>query len=154
MRDKDFFDEFRLLGREMDEMFLDIYMGGPFGSSRSGVVTRPSADLCYPKDLSHVRVTFELPGIDIANIRISVFDRTLVVEGAKPRTSPKGNHYNHMEIDTGPFRRKLMLPFDVDAENSDVIYDKGLLVLELPKASDSQSQRVSIVLHSRERRDQ
>jgi len=149
VRDKDFFDEFRLLGREMDEMFLDIYMGGPYGSSRSGVVSRPSADVCYPKDLSHARVTFELPGIDLADVRISVFDRTLVVEGTKPRTGPKGNHYNHMEIDTGPFRRKLMLPFDVDAENSEVVYDRGLLVLELPKATDLQSQRVSIVLHSR-----
>lgn len=122
------FDELKRIRKEMDEVFLDLYVGVPL-SGRRGKPFRPAADIFYADDNSQAIVIFELSGVDPSTLRVSVAERTLLVEGVRKSIEPKGHFYHHMEIDYGHFRRKLMLPFDVDPDAYELSYKDGFLTL-------------------------
>lgn len=132
MAGKDPFEDLKRIRKEMDEIFLDLYMGPAQIGGRTGHAFRPAADVCYNENHDRVVVTFEIAGLEPDSLRVSVDGRTLMVEGKRRTHGHQSRFYHHMEIDHGAFRRKLMLPFEVESDQRTIEYQDGFLSLKMP----------------------
>ena len=74
----------------------------------------------------------ELPGVDPTAVRIVAVDTTLVVSGVRERPHPTAARYHQVEIEYGPFERRIELAEDVDADAATATYEAGMLRLEVP----------------------
>ena len=121
----------RLRG-EIDELFADLWQIPRFAGLRSGF--RPQVDCLRSEDPPRFTGVVDLAGVDPAEIEVLVSGRELVITGERLRPVLAGRRYQQMEIDYGPFQRVLTLPGDVDAQNAEARYERGLLLVVLPLA--------------------
>ena len=100
----------------------------------------PLADVYYVKESHSVIVKLEIPGIAPNGVHLTLQDKTLIVEGSRFDPHSEGEKvYQQMEIDYGPFKRKIMLPVAVDVDASKASYVDGFLTIELPVAEQKTS---------------
>jgi HSP20 family protein len=97
---------------------------------------RPAADV-YETSTA-VSVTVELAGVEQEEIRVSVLDNALIVEGRRriPDVHDDGV-YHVVEIRRGAFRVEIALPARVETQPSAVRSELGFLVVSFNKASSS-----------------
>ena len=137
-RKKDNLD--RLQG-EIQELIDELWQVPRFSGLRTGF--RPQVDVVRTDDPPEFRVVVEVPGIDSESLRIFADDQTLVVAGVRPR-AVRGRYF-HMEIDYGPFQRRIQFAEQVDPANARAEYKRGLLTVSLPVAErESAQEKVSI----------
>jgi HSP20 family protein len=120
---------------EIQELFADMWQVPRFSGLRHGF--RPQCD-CYRTDdppLLHLIV--ELPGVDPDRLRVEASERSLVVSGRRERPQPAGARWHQVEIDYGPFERRIALAEDVDPRGATTSYEGGMLRIELPLAERS-----------------
>ncbi|MCL6105828.1 MAG: Hsp20/alpha crystallin family protein [Actinobacteria bacterium] len=138
-RKKNPFADFERLSSEIEEMFYRFY-GGPRLRMMKGGAFQPLADVYYLKKENVVIAKLEIPGISPEEVNITLQDKTLIVEGSRFDPQQEGEKvYQQMEIDYGPFKRKIMLPVNVDVAGSKAEYKDGFLTLELPVAEQKKS---------------
>jgi HSP20 family protein len=53
-------------------------------------------------------------------------------------------NYHRQERSFGPFRRSIMLPFQVEADKVEASYEKGVLQLTLPRAEAEKPRKIAI----------
>lgn len=118
---------------ELEELFDDLWRVPRFAGLRQGF--RPQVDCYRTEDPSELRVVVELPGIEPADIEIHVADGYLLLVGERRRPTPtRGTSYYLMEIDYGPFQRRIQLPEPIDGQKARATYERGLLNIVLPVA--------------------
>lgn len=101
---------------------------------------QPLADVYYVKETNSVIVKLEIAGISPDDARLTVQDKTLIIEGSRVDPKHDGQKvYQQMEIDYGHFKRKIMLPVTVDADKAQASYQDGFLTIELPVAVKAAS---------------
>ncbi len=112
-----------------------------------------SASIDYPainvweKDGAAV-VTAELPGMSIENIDISVTDNVLTISGTKKAQELKeGENYLRQERIPDSFQRNVQLPFRVDSKEVDAKYEKGVLVVTLPRLKEDLPKKIKIAVN-------
>ena len=129
-RDRDLFANFERMRREMDEIFGDVF-GAALAPRRHGGFS-PAVDVFYSDDPPRAVVHAELAGIDIDDIGLEIEGRELVLAGTRRPAQAEGRVYQQLEIDFGPFRRRIPLGADVVAEQARATYRDGILTVELP----------------------
>jgi HSP20 family protein len=79
-------------------------------------------------------VEAEVPGIEAADLRISLRDNQIEIRGLK-REDQAGlqARYFRLERESGLFRRTLSLPAIVDTERASAILENGVLTIVMPK---------------------
>ena len=92
----------------------------------------PQCDCYRTDDPPTLHLLLELPGVDPDDVRIVAFGSALVVSGVRERPHPTGARYQQVEIEYGPFERRIELAEDVDADAATAIYEAGMLRLEVP----------------------
>ena len=118
---------------EIQELFADLWQVPRFSGMRRGF--RPQCD-CYRTDEPPtLHVVLELPGVDPASVEVVASGKTLVVGGNRDRPVTAGAHYLAMEIDYGPFQRRVELGDEVDPAQAVAAYDRGMLKVTLPLAA-------------------
>ncbi len=133
------FADFERLTSEIEEMFYRFYGGPRLRMMKEGAF-QPLADVYYVKKSHSVIVKLEVPGVAPDDVRLTLQDKTLVVEGVRLDPDQVGEKvYQQMEIDYGPFKRKIMLPVAVDVGASKAAYKDGFLTIELPVAEQKKS---------------
>lgn len=115
---------------EIEELFAELWQVPRFAGLRRGF--RPNVDCFHTDDPHTLTVVVELPGVDPATVEVAASERTLVIAGERPRPHVPGRVYQQMEIEHGPFRRRVSLAEDVDAERARASYAHGVLTIELP----------------------
>lgn len=100
-----------------------------FAGQRHGFV--PQCDCYRTDDPPALHLLLELPGVDPDGVRV-VFGTALVVSGVRERPHPEGAHYQQVEIEYGPFERRIELAEDVETERVTAAYEDGMLRLEVP----------------------
>ena len=120
----------RLRG-EIEELFADLWQVPRFAGLRGGF--HPRADCVRTDDPPRLTVVVELPGVDADDVRISATPRELVGAGERPRPAASGR-YQQLEIDYGPFQRRIPLAEEVDPDGVTASYERGLLTIVLPLA--------------------
>ena len=85
------------------------------------------------------------PGLDPAQIEISVVRNVVTISGEKPALSdvtPERVHRS--ERSAGKFVRNVQLPADVESAQVEAEYRNGLLHITLPRAEAARPRRVEI----------
>jgi HSP20 family molecular chaperone IbpA len=130
---------------ELDELFADLCQVSRFTGLRHAF--RPRVDSFRTADPAQLTVVVELPGIDPETIELIVDERMLVVAGERPRpaTGHAERQYQQMEIDYGPFQRRIQLPEAVDVDAASARYERGQLTVELPLAPARPVQERALI---------
>jgi HSP20 family protein len=90
-------------------------------------------------------VTAELPGADADQIELSVVNNTLTIKGTHcaPELSSK-DMLHRQERPTGQFTRSVQLPFEVEADNVEARFCKGVLQIKLPRAESEKPRKIAV----------
>lgn len=142
------------VGRMMERMFSEPFYTRPtsllgeldrFFGDFSPTTFSPSVDLV--DEGKNVKVSAELPGLDKDDIDISVHEGTLILRGHKKHeeeTREEGCYRTERYF--GSFQRTIPLPADVDLEQADARFDKGVLTVRFPKTEHGgeQPQRITV----------
>jgi len=103
-----------------------------------------------------VTVEAELPGLDAADVEITVAGDELVLKGARPESTVRpsggdgengdGNRvtWHRRERGTGAFERRIPLPVAVDADRVAARLVDGVLTVSCPKAAERQPRKVEV----------
>jgi HSP20 family protein len=142
--DRDLFANFDRMRREMDELFGDVFGGGPGGLPHRGAFS-PAVDVYYVADPARAVVRAEIAGVSAAEIELEIRGRELVIAGQR-RGHDGGEErlYQQLEVQHGPFRRVVSLGADVDADAARASYEDGMLTVELPIKAPAGSRTVPI----------
>lgn len=133
------------LQEKLEELFSDMWQVPGFAGLRRGF--RPHVDCYRSEEPPAVTVVVDLAGIDPADVDIVVTDRTVVVSGERRRPGLSCRvSYRQMEIEYGPFQRRISLAEDVDPAAAEATYEDGQLKVVMPLAQKPRSGRVSIAL--------
>jgi HSP20 family protein len=108
-------------------------------ASRNGTVWTPPTDLYETDDALIAQV--EIAGVQQSDISVSLFERRLVISGARADPGPLRRAYHQLEIHFGEFRTEVELPLAVDETAVDAQYSDGLLRVVLPKL---RAQRIDV----------
>jgi HSP20 family protein len=136
---EDFFDPFTNFRREMDRMFDSFFDGfGTRGLPRVGWQgMNPAVDM-HQTDKELV-ITAEVPGVSEKDVEVTLTDNMLTIKGEKKAAhEEKNGDATYMERRYGSFSRSIQLPFEVEDEQVDAKYDKGVLTIRIPKPADAQ----------------
>jgi HSP20 family protein len=141
-------DEMKRLRSELEDVFAEFWHGPRFAVPQRGF--RPRINVMRTEEPDELRVVVELAGVDPGDVHIVVHERALIVSGRRHRVQPKCRlSYHLLEIEPGPFERRIVLPVDVDPEQARATYDRGLLVVTLPVAPAPPRQgRISITVRT------
>ena len=92
----------------------------------------------------------ELPGIDPADIKMTVEDGRLILSGEKKQTRQENDSDHYMcEVSYGRFQRSFRLPRGVKAEQLKARHENGILTVTIPVRSlEDVSRRVPIQIGS------
>jgi HSP20 family protein len=142
--DRDLFANFERMRREMDELFGDVFGGGPGGLAHRGAFS-PSVDVYYAAEPPRAVVRVELAGVRASEIELEIRERELIIAGhRRPHDADEERLYQQLEVQHGPFRRVVALGADVDADAAKASYEDGMLTVELPIKAPAGSRTVPI----------
>jgi len=87
-------------------------------------------------------VEAELPGLDPAQIGVSVGEGLIVIEGTKEEDPGPGRvNFICMERSFGPFRRAVLAGRAVDITRATATYRDGVLQVRVPKIEEKRGRR-------------
>lgn len=128
----------RDLQREMSRLFDG-------GLSAARTARFPLVNLL--SDSNQAIVTAEIPGVDPADLEISLTKGQLTIRGSVKDSAPEGEGVvcHRKERGTGPFARTFALPFEVEEEKISAKYEKGVLAITLPRAEKSKPRTIPVI---------
>ena len=107
-----------------------IATGGSTAAAAS--VRRPTPS--SRRTTREIVVRFDLAGMAMGDIELLVDRRELVVRGERSFPTREGRVYQQVEMDYGPFERRVRLMVDVDPEVTTATYEAGVLEVRLTLA--------------------
>lgn len=133
------------VNRLFDRFFDDPWLQPATARSNGGASPfTPRVDVVDEK--THLRVTAELPGIDPADVELSVVENALVLKGEKKQqdTREDASGYHYSERSFGAFQRVIPLPEEVDTGPAEATFEKGVLHVRLPKQAPREQKKIPI----------
>jgi HSP20 family protein len=130
---------FSQMRREMESL-MERLSGVAGDGSMAGVF--PPMNVSEDRDQYYVRAL--IPGIDPAQLDVSVVNQTLAVSGARQSPQEEGVSYHRKERAEGAFRRSVTLPASFDGTRVGAKYVDGVLTLTLPKPEAAKPRRVTV----------
>jgi HSP20 family protein len=138
--------------REMDELF-DRYgrvrkrLPSDAGQSESMSVADWHPAVNISETDTEYRVHAELPGIDKKDVKVSVDDGVLTVQGSREmrkEEEDKKRKYHRVECSYGNFSRSFSLPDSADWENIAADFKDGVLDVSIPKLPEPQKKGIEV----------
>ena len=102
----------------------------------------PAADVRETKE--SYEVSLELPGMNAAQVDVTVENGVLSIAGEKNVTRTEDAEYHVVERQFGKFERRFTLPRSVAADQVTARFTDGVLVVSLPKAEAAKARKVEI----------
>ena len=129
---------FRDLQREMSRLFE-----GGLPAARTAHF--PLVNLL--SDSNEAIVTAEIPGVDPADLEISLTKGQLTIRGSVKDSAPEGEDVvcHRKERSAGPFARTFALPFEVEEDKISAKDEKGVLAVTLPRAEKSKPRNIPVI---------
>ena len=137
---------FSLMDRMMNEMMKDFWApevskDASWAHAIQGVVN-VRVNLSETDDAYHVQA--ELPGLTEKEIKLSLEDGLLTLQGEKSARREEKNDYHLVECSYGSFRRQVHLPKAVDESKVSASFKNGILSIDLPKDKTGANKRKEI----------
>jgi HSP20 family protein len=130
---------------EVDCLFNEMVVGDLFsgrrGSSAARVWSPPMEAYASDGDLV---LRFDLPGVPLEDVDITLEDRALTVSGVRKGVAEEAPHYL-LELPYGEFRRSVTVPGGSDADSIRATYKDGVLEIVVPGATaEVEPKRIAI----------
>jgi HSP20 family protein len=94
---------------------------------------------------SDVVIQTMVAGVKPEDLNISITREMVTIKGRRERPSDSPDAvYVHKELYWGAFSRTVMLPAEIDIEQSEAIERHGLLTLRLPKTDKDRTQKIKV----------
>ncbi len=146
------FNEVLTLGETVDRLFNEDLMGGNFRtlwSRKDGTTTWTSP---MPVDVygtaDNVVILASVPGMQPEHLDLSIHNNTVTLSGKVQSTTQseetKGATWYAQELWSGDVRRSITLPFPVDADAAEAVFENGILRVTLPKAESAKPRKIQI----------
>ncbi len=86
------------------------------------------------EDDNNINVVAEIPGVKKEDLKITLQDNILTIEGEKKKEEEKkGKNYYRAERVFGSFKRSFTLPTEVDSDNVEAKFEDGMLRINMKK---------------------
>ena len=132
--------ELQQLQRRMDRVFQNVF-GLERAPWRVGVY--PLVNISEDRD--HIYVRAELPGVNAADLEITVQNHSLILRGErKIATEEKQVNYHRRERESGFFRRVLALPGRMQADRVEATCKDGILTIKLAKPEETKPRKIQV----------
>jgi HSP20 family protein len=127
----------------MNQLFEDSIVR-PRGAALAPRATGTLVIDMYETDEAVV-VRSAIPGVDPADIDISIHGDTLTIKGeTKMEEEVEEKNYIYRERYYGAFSRSLTIPVSVQANDADAEFEDGILTLTLPKAEELKPKAIKV----------
>ena len=126
--------------RDMESLLERLTGGTQTDGSMAGVF--PPMNVSEDRDHYYVRALG--PGIDAAQLNVSVVHQTIAVSGTRQSPEEEGASYHRKERVEGPFSRSVTIPAAFDGTRVEAKYVDGILTLTLPKPEAAKPRRVTV----------
>ncbi len=132
------FDEMDRLQNEINRLFKSNMPARGFGAPAF-----PALNVWTSAD--GAMVTAELPGVSSDDLDISVVSQTLTLKGdRKAEELDECCQYHRQERGNGHFSRSIELPFPVEADKVEALFDRGILTITLPRAESDKPRKIVV----------
>ena len=134
-----FFQDFERMFGDVDQLFE------PWGRPAS---IRSLARGTFPvinvgSDEHHLHVYAMLPGVDAAQLEISLHDGVLTIGGQRDTKLPAQGAYLQERF-SGKFSRSITLPEGIDGEKVEANYRNGVLHIRIARREESKPRRIEV----------
>ncbi len=137
----------KVRSEQLEDLFAELWQLPSFTARRG---FRPQVDCYRSDDPPAVTVVVDLPGIEPDDVEITLTERTVNIVGERRRPQRETRlSYRQMELEYGPFQRRVSLAEDVDPDCAEAHYERGQLTIVMPLARKPAVGRVLIVLGER-----
>jgi HSP20 family protein len=136
--------EWRALENEMDRLFETVWRGAGDEAARGEVAPwRPGTDIRETAD--EIRLRLDLPGVDMKDVKVSLFGDTLRVSGERREaTEEKDVKWHRVERFHGQFERAFQLGSAVAADKVSASFKDGVLEIRVPKAESARPREIPV----------
>ena len=127
---------------EMNRLF-DSFFGRPATVAAAERMWAPLTDMYETKE--DLFVTFELPGVRVKDVNVSITGDMLTVKGERRlERDVQEQGYHRLERVYGKFERSMPLPIAVQADKVKATYRDGVLEIRLPKVEEVKPKEIKI----------
>lgn len=137
----------------IDDLYERLIHHWPFHKSSAPLASDTDVNINVHVDISEDKQTYklsaELPGLKIGNVKLDLSDGVLTLTGDKKfeREEDK-NDYHLIERRYGSFKRSFVLPPSVEQEDIKANFNNGVLTITLPKSIKAQQDQRNISIES------
>ena len=89
-------------------------------------------------------VETELPGMNLADVDVTVMGNELTIKGERKDTTIEGATYHRRERTVGTFARTMTLPVEIDSAKVTATLKDGVLMITLPKAEAAKPRKIEV----------
>lgn len=141
------FRESLSLREAMDRLLEDsVVAGESLPAIKTGAV--PAVEM-YDTE-KEVIAKMNVPGFAEEDIAVEVDDKAIYITGErKQQDKVEKKNYFHQEISYGKFSRVLAIPAKVRSEKAKAEFDKGVLIITIPKIEEKKSKTVKLKISSK-----
>lgn len=130
------FDELR---RRFDRVFWE---DNEPGDGASGTTSWPRVNV-YDEGSSLV-LEADVPGLSQKDLRLTVNESTITLEGERKSDAPEGYSVHRQERGPVRFSRSFSLPVKTDSDRCEATVKDGVLIVRLPKAKEAQPRQIEV----------
>jgi len=94
---------------------------------------------------SEIVVKTMIAGVKQEDLDVSITRDMVVIKGKREESNDTaGNDYFHKELYWGSFSRTIILPQEIDVDESEAINKNGLLIIKMPKIDKHRQAKLKI----------
>ncbi len=130
--------------KRMNRLFNDFFSGRE-GDGDNLILGswNPAVDVVEHDD-SYV-IEAELPGMNKNDIKISVTNDVLTIQGEKKvEKEDKKKNFHRTERSYGSFSRTFSLPGNVKADKVEAEFNNGVLTVKVPKSEEAKPKQIDV----------
>lgn len=128
----------------MNRLFNDFF-GGREAEEQDLMPSawNPAVDVIENEDSFVIEA--ELPGMKKDEIKISLTNDVLIVQGEKKiEKQEKKKNYHRTERSYGSFSRTFSLPGNVKSDKVDAEFNNGVLTITIPKSEEAKPKQIDV----------
>jgi HSP20 family protein len=135
------------LRRRMDGLFGELeagWRGGAFEPSLASAFTATWPRVNLHDAGTELILRAEVPGLTDKDIRLTINQDVLTVEGERRVEPPKGYSVHRQERPSVRFARSTTLPTGVQADRVSAVIKNGMLEVTLPKVPEALPRQITV----------
>ena len=137
------FMELARIQSEINRLFDNLLDMPSAGGGAVGGKWVPNADVIESRE--QILIRFELPGVDLRNVKLSLQGGELTLRGVKENGLPApGARVHQSERGQGEFQRAIHIGISTNPKEATAVLRDGLLTVALPKVANRRGEEVRI----------